>query len=256
MSITLYEHRDFHGRKVVLTNSHKDLNEIGFNNQASSIKVASGTWVVYQHKDFGGKCYQVSKGSYDYCDVCEGIGNDTISSVKLVSDKITLFRDAGFKGTALPLLESVPNFKHIGFNDEASSVKVEQGNWTLFEHVDYEGKSMAVSPGSYDVHELREGVGNDVISSVKLNSAQILLYEHDKFEGRAVPVTHSTPSLRDLSFDDKISSIIVVSGKWSVHEHADYHGKSCELTKGSYDQRHISHHVGNDEISSVKLISY
>lgn len=256
MSITLYEHGGYKGRKVVLTDSNRNFCEIGFNDKASSIKVTSGTWILYEHANFQGKSYQVSQGCYDCSQVSAGVGNDTISSVKLVTNKITLFRDAGFKGTAVPLLESVPNFVSIGFNDEASSIKVEMGTWTVYEHVDYKGRSMQVTPGSYDIDKIHQGIGNDVISSVRLNTAEIVLYEHAGFEGRAVPITQSTPNLCDLNFNDKVSSIIVLSGTWSVFEHVDYQGKCHQFCRGSYDYRMISGTIGNDVISSIRLDSY
>lgn len=257
MSITLYEHADFNGRKVILTESNMDLTQIGFNDKASSLKVASGTWIVYQHINYEGRSYQVSAGSYNYGDICGSIGNDVISSVKLISNEICLYEHSGFGGTAMPLTESVPNLVTLGFNDKASSVRVAQGTWTLYEHVNYQGRSMLVTPGSYDIQKIREGLGNDVASSVKQMSCEIILYEHSDFKGMALPLTQSTPNLVDLGFNDKASSIIVVSGTWSVFEHVDYKGKCFTLNKpGTYNYKHLCDGIGNDVISSVRCDSF
>ena len=66
------------------------------------------------------------------------------------------------------MTESTPNLVRKDFNDIASSVVVTMGTWKLWEHVDYKGKFFVVTPGKYNISEIREKIGNDVISSVEL----------------------------------------------------------------------------------------
>ena len=66
------------------------------------------------------------------------------------------------------MTDSTPNLVVKGFNDIASSVEVAKGTWKLWEHVDYKGNSFVVTPGKYNIGEIREKIGNDVISSVEL----------------------------------------------------------------------------------------
>ena len=66
------------------------------------------------------------------------------------------------------MTDSTPNLVVKGFNDIASSVEVAKGTWKLWEHVDYKGNSFVVTPGKFNIGEIREKIGNDVISSVEL----------------------------------------------------------------------------------------
>ena len=84
------------------------------------------------------------------------------------TESVTLYEHADYKGRKLTLTESTPNLVVKGFNDIASSVEVTKGTWKLWKHVGYKGKSFIVTPGKYNIGEIREKIGNDVISSVEL----------------------------------------------------------------------------------------
>ena len=262
MSITLYQH-DFSGMTLTLAESVRDLARIQtyFNNTISSIRVASGTWIVYQNADYSGDSLQVSPGDYSYEQIKDSIGNDVISSVKLV-DKLTLFQVQGFKGHEIPLTQSVPNLDVVHFSNRMSSLKVDKGTWTLYAEFDYKGRSMQVTRGTYDTPEIEKGIGKDEVSSVKLDTgevgdaAEIILYERDMFMGKVLPLTQSASDLKFHNFNDMCSSIIVVSGKWTIFEHAYYEGKSYQLTAGKYHKEQVGKFVGDNIISSVRLDEY
>ena len=74
------------------------------------------------------------------------------------------------------MTESTPNLVRKDFNDIASSLEVTKGTWKLWEHVDYKGKFFVVTPGKYNINEIREKIGNDVISSVELCNGKQLNY--------------------------------------------------------------------------------
>ena len=83
MSITLYEHADFRGREITLYKSTPDLRLVNdFNDKASSAKVTSGVWQLYEHVDYKGKYMEVTPGDYNSAIIIEKLGNDIISSVK------------------------------------------------------------------------------------------------------------------------------------------------------------------------------
>lgn len=85
MSLTLYEHANFKGREVTLTQSTPDLRQVNdFNDIASSAKVRSGTWILYEHANYQGRFYQATRGDISMDLLKEKLGNDLISSVKLV----------------------------------------------------------------------------------------------------------------------------------------------------------------------------
>ena len=65
MSIKLYEHWQYEGREVSLTDSNTNLVNIGFNDKVSSVKVDCGTWILWEHIHFEGKYYIIGLGHYD-----------------------------------------------------------------------------------------------------------------------------------------------------------------------------------------------
>jgi hypothetical protein len=82
--IVLYEHEDFKGRSIRGTDLVKNLRDSGFNDEASSIKVLTGTWEVCTDASFRGDCQVLEPGQY------RSLGdmgmNDRLSSLRRVSD--------------------------------------------------------------------------------------------------------------------------------------------------------------------------
>lgn len=268
--ITLFQHPGFGGKSVTLTQSASSLFDHGFNDETSSLRVSSGTWIVYQHVNFTGKSFRVTAGSYDYAQIVAGIGNDTISSVKLVSFEITLYEFADERGRSLTLTEAAPDLSEFNFSDQASSVQVINGTWTLFEHPNFTGKSIQIPPSNSPILRIciaagRMGVwnisctavtGSDPpsdnfgISSVRLDSGEITLYEQTGLMGRALTLTESETSLCQFDFNGDVFSVKVVGGRWTLYEESDYGGSSIQVDGSSnFDLPH----GGISKISSVKL---
>ena len=261
--ITLYDNGDFTGASRSLAASFPNLTayNVKYDNKTSSIRVKGGTWIVYEHEEYTGKSMQLSPGEYRSEQIVNHVGDNTISSIKLMH-KITLFQSKHFTNHQIPLLVSVPKLDVLNFDNRMSSLKVDSGTWRLYADFDYKGKNMQVTPRDYDTPEIRAGIGNDEVSSVKLETcetgdmAEIILYEHAQFVGKVLPLTQSASNLVDLNFNDMCSSIIVVSGKWTVFEHADYEGKSHQLTAGKYNMPQVKRLLGDEMISSVRLDEY
>lgn len=86
-------------------------------------------------------------------------------------------------------------------------VAANENGVTLFEHVNFGGKSRSYGPG---VHEISSTDMNDITSSVKVpNGWKVTVYEHWKTTGQSVILTEDTKDLAKLKFNDKISSIKV-----------------------------------------------
>ena len=235
-----------------MESSTSDLRSSNFNDKASSVKVQSGTWILWEHINFTGRSYKVGPGEYDFGVISAQIGNDVISSVELVP-KIVLYEHAQFKGRELALESSTSDLRSSNFNDKASSVKVQSGTWILWEHINFTGRSYKVGPGEYDFGVISAQIGNDVISSVEL-LPKIILYERAQFKGRELALESSTSDLRSSNFNDKASSVKVQSGTWKLWEHISFTGRSYQVGRGDYDIGIISAQIGNDVISSVEKL--
>ena len=164
---------------------------------------------------------------------------------------ITLYEHAAFKGRTLQLTGDASNFVSLGFNDIVSAVQIEGGTWTLYQHVDYKGKSVTLGPGSYDYDVIKARIGNDCVSSAKC--ASIVLYEHAGFKGRELKLSRDAPNFCDLQFNDILSSVRVTSGTWTLYQHVDYQGTALQLSEGAYDIQEIRGKMGNDVVSSAKV---
>jgi uncharacterized protein YcfJ len=79
--------------------------------------------------------------------------------------QITFYEGEGFRGRAFTTKRPVTNFKSSGFNNRASSVVVDSGDWVVCEDSEYAGRCVLLRRGAYD--SLR-GLGLDnSISSVR-----------------------------------------------------------------------------------------
>lgn len=83
---------------------------------------------------------------------------------------------------------------------------------TVYEHINYGGKSLALAPGKYNMADLeRAGILNDTISSVKVNSGySVVGYQDISFGGKKWIIAKDTSSLLTLGANDIFSSIEVV----------------------------------------------
>jgi len=80
--ICLFEHDNYRGQMVALTDAVSDLKEINFDNKTSSVIVVSSTWNLYEDKDFKGDKWPLHVGLYATPKLGD-FNNDSISSVKL-----------------------------------------------------------------------------------------------------------------------------------------------------------------------------
>ena len=92
------------------------------------------------------------------CGLVAGVTTQALSQV-------TFYKDEGFRGDVFSAHGPIDDFGRAGFNDRASSVIVEHGQWEACEHAGYGGHCVELREGSYD--SLR-GMGlNDRVSSMR-----------------------------------------------------------------------------------------
>jgi uncharacterized protein YcfJ len=93
--------------------------------------------------------------------------------------QITFYEGEGLRGRAYTANGDVRDLSRNGYNDRASSVVVERGQWEVCEDSNFGGRCMVLRRGSYD--SLR-GMGlNDRISSVRA------VKPRDRYENEAPP---------------------------------------------------------------------
>jgi hypothetical protein len=68
----------FEGQQVTLSQDVRSLNDVGFNDRATSIVIHEGRWEFCEHADFRGECIVLGPGRYDFLDRM----NNRISSMR------------------------------------------------------------------------------------------------------------------------------------------------------------------------------
>lgn len=88
---------------------------------------------------------------------------------------IRLFRDSNFLGGEIVRSNSDASLVNNNFNDAVSSVIVDEGVWTLFEHTNFQGRSITVArnggPNGNGLYSNPDTLGgrNDFFSSIRRN---------------------------------------------------------------------------------------
>ena len=144
-----------------------------FNDRIVSLTIKGHCqWLLYQHVNFLGHSYILNPGNYPASYYWGGSGNH-LSSARALPPKgkmaIVLFQHSKYRGRMLVLYKSHFNLPVIDFNDQLSSFIITGGSWTLFEHVNCQGRHATFGPGHYSTSTTLGGVGNDKISSVRMN---------------------------------------------------------------------------------------
>jgi uncharacterized protein YcfJ len=177
--ITFYEHSNFEGRAFTANDAVFNFNDIGFNDQASSVIVTHGQWEVCEHAEFHGRCMILRPGYYR--SLRDMDMNNMISSVRPVrhedrhdegryapqpmAPQVTFYEHDNFQGRGFTTLSDLNDFRQIGFNDRASSVIVFGERWEACEDVNYGGRCVILTPGRYP--SLGAMGLNDRLSSVR-----------------------------------------------------------------------------------------
>jgi hypothetical protein len=96
-------------------------------------------------------------------------------NLESIMPTIHLFKDENFQGEEIVLNRGDENLINSNFNDTISSIFVETGTWTGYEHVNFQGISVTFAPnggpqddGRYPNASYFGGL-NDQFSSIRMN---------------------------------------------------------------------------------------
>jgi hypothetical protein len=78
----------------------------------------------YSNANYSGAVSELGPGMYNINNM--GIGNDTISSIKIPQGlRVTLYENPDFQGKTIVLTSDNPNLSYYAYNDITSSIKIE-----------------------------------------------------------------------------------------------------------------------------------
>lgn len=291
ISVTLYQHHDFTGNNKTFYDNIRCLVDHGFNDTVSSIQVrsttsstsaytsASTTAISREYRsllntDIPGDDIKYSDIPFSSCKTecdntpkCVGwitnnpnqrgcwLKNDFNPSRRFSTTTRSIYYLPSVEGKVLPPAPPEPPKNIVA---------------TIYEHCDYGGWSLDLSPGRYDMQALLNmkpinGFKNDQTSSLKIlkEGVKVILYEHN-FTGQSKIFTGpaNIRCLVDHRFNDTVSSIEVIDTPTIspdtvvvLYEHCDYGGWSVQLPLGEYDMNQlISKQFKNDQVSSLKIL--
>jgi len=203
--LVLYENDNFNWRSFRASNSVSNLDQNGFNDKASSVRVGNGRWQLCDDAYFRGSCVTLNPGEYPSL---RAMGmNDKVSSARELGwtpdggggwsggsgnndysnhynnsnnnwtgggnwgsgSRAVLFEGHNLGGrTFLVSPRGVSNLGDVGFNDKASSLRVESGYWLFCSDAFFQGNCRTFGPGDYPT--LPPGFNNRISSGRRVSN--------------------------------------------------------------------------------------
>jgi hypothetical protein len=166
---------------------------------------------LHTHANFAGPAISLPVGRYDVALLENSIGNDMLSSVTVAPGfRVRLFYHHRFLSEGMVVTASAASLGTM--NDQTSSLIVEpanEGPVQLFQHADFQGPSLALDVGAYDVNTLVNTIGNDQLTSLHVPTGYMaFLYYAAGFTGGPLIVNGSISNLG--AWNDIVSSLVVV----------------------------------------------
>jgi hypothetical protein len=208
-----------------------------------------------------------------------------LAPLPAAAQQLVLFEHAGFRGQSRTINGDTPNFRDLGFNDRASSLRVLGGAWEVCEDADFGGRCQVVDG---DVPNLADNGWNDRISSARparrlerredgdrrdrgdrwgdrgdrrergderrggrRMRSEITVYSAPGFRGESRSFDGFVENLQDARYNDRIASLRIGSGVWEGCEHANFRGR-CVIFDG--DEWDLSFRELGHRISSLRPI--
>ena len=177
--VELYEFDGFNGRTLPINDSAHNFPK-EFNDRASSMVVNSGYWEACENIGYRGRCQVYGPGRY----VNLGSMANRISSIRPVAappqpggpatggwgsggSRALLYENGNYSGRMVVLdNDVVANLAATGFNNRASSMRIEGGYWLFCSDVDFLGECYTFGPGDYAT--LPGGLNNRISSGRRI----------------------------------------------------------------------------------------
>jgi Beta/Gamma crystallin len=159
--ITFFEGDNYGGRQFTADGPVTNFDRSGFNDRAHSAVVHDGRWEICVDANFNGSCSVLAPGTYPNLGAYAG----RISSVRPMEARdssnrgdergrnrgarATLYEGPNLSGRSFALNDVMRNMDSTGFNDRASSLRVESGYWIFCSDSDFRGDCRTFGPGDY-----------------------------------------------------------------------------------------------------------
>ena len=155
--VELFDVVQFNGRAFAVNAAIANFADVGFNDRAQSMVVRDGIWEACEHADFRGTCQTFGRGRYPNLGGLAGrissirpIGTDPDRGGWGSGSRAVLYEGPNLSGRSFVInTEVAANLANTGFNDRASSVRVEGGYWIFCSDANFAGECRTFGPGDY-----------------------------------------------------------------------------------------------------------
>jgi hypothetical protein len=155
--IIIFKQPNFAGERLTVRDDTRDLANLGFTDQASSVVVRSGRWQVCTQPDLKGDCTVLEPGEYPSLDPRFNHRIESVRAMGYGGDRgrnagpgaIALFARPAFRGRSIRVDGDERSLEGTGFDEQTSSLVVNEGRWQLCSAPGYRGECEVYGPGRY-----------------------------------------------------------------------------------------------------------
>lgn len=189
------------------------------------------------------------------CDALAITFDILLKSHPLVVGQCRLYQHCSYGGRSVVINGLSRNLGKLSFNNVASSIKIMEGIWFLYQNENFQGGCYIKKKGNFS-----NLPHNDTLSSIRgipdtsmYNGAVVAVFVDSGYKGAGLALAQDEPDLVKRGWNDMISSIVVSGNKsWIFYADCYYKGKSWIVKPGFYDN--VSKlGIGDNCISSMKI---
>ncbi|KAJ1186771.1 hypothetical protein NDU88_003552 [Pleurodeles waltl] len=150
--------------------------------------------------------------------------------------KITFYEERNYDGHSYDCSSDCADLQ--SFISRCNSLRVENGNWMLYEHPNYKGHQYYLRRGEYPNYQQWMGYNDSIRSCRRIpeyhGTFRIRLYEKSDFGGKMMEFNDDCPNVYDRFHLNDIDSCNVQDGHWIFYEEPNYRGRQYYLRPGQY----------------------
>ncbi len=176
--VVLFEGGGYSGRAFNVDGPVPNFDPLGFNDRARSMVVNAGTWELCADAQYAGYCQRYGPGRYPDLGALSG----QLSSIRPAGGpggggpgwgggpRAILYEGPNMSGRSFVIGSQVmANLEGTGFNDRASSLRVEGGYFVFCTDANFSGECRTFGPGDYP--KLPAGMNNRISSGRRIHQS-------------------------------------------------------------------------------------
>ncbi|XP_044158922.1 gamma-crystallin 1-like isoform X2 [Bufo gargarizans] len=171
--------------------------------------------------------------------------------------QIIFYEDKNFQGRSYECSSDCSDLS--SYFSRCNSIRVESGNWILYEQPNYKGYQYYLRRGEYP--DFQQWLGfNDSVRSCHLTTQHrgpfiIKIYEKEDFRGQMIEFTEDCQCVYEKFHHHDIHSCNVLDGHWMFYEEPNYKGRQYYLKPGEY-RRYTNWGANSSRVGSFKRVQH